>query len=146
MSIKSEIRLIEQQEVSITNSKFLKDTEGWVGTGTTTWTHGSFNNTIRKISGNTTRLSQTLSITGETISLNYFSGSKPYRVDYVIMGDNNTGSTFTPYLGGIAGTTRTENGTYYDIFYVGVGSLLTINDSNDHFLINSTTVDVLIWG
>ena len=145
MSIKSEIRLIEQEEVSITNSKFLKDTEGWTGTGSTTWTLGSFNNTIRKVSGNTTRLSQAVAVSGDTVSLTYFPGSIAYRVDYIIMGDNNTGTTFTPYLGGVAGTTRTLNGTYYDIYYIGSGNLLGIN-REDYFLINNTSRDVLIWG
>jgi len=144
MSIKSEIRLIEPVEVAVTNNKFLKNTEGWTGTGTTTWKQSDFTNAIRKITGDTTRLLQELAISGNTVSLNYFPGSYAYKVEYSIFGDNNTGTTFTPYLGGIAGTTRTQNGTYYDIFYIGDGNLLSINE-RDYFLINSTDEDVLIW-
>jgi len=145
LSIKSEIRLIEQEQISVTNNRFLKNLDGWEGTGTTTWKHGDFNNSIRKITGNTTKLSQDLDIDAQTVSLTYFPGSKPYKVEYSIFGDNNTGSTFTPYLGGVAGTTRTTNGTYYDIFWIGEVNLLAINET-DYFLINNTSEDFLIWG
>jgi len=151
MSIKSEIRLIDQVVVPVTNNKFLKGTEGWKGSGTTTWKQSGYNNAIRKISGNTTRLSQELSLSGGSVSLTYFPGSQPVKVSYSIFGDNNTGTTFTPYLGGVSGTTRNENGTYYDIFYVGEGNLLTINET-DYYKINGNSIvdadnqDYLIWG
>jgi len=151
MSIKSEIRLIESVAVPITNGSFLKGVDGWVGTGTTAdWVHGSFNNTIRKISGNTTKLSQTVPVSGFTVTTSYFPNSKAYRVDYVILGQQS-GFTFTPKLGGTEGTTRTENGTYYDIFYVGDSNLLLVDDDTYYSVnydqsVDTSDRDYLIWG
>jgi len=150
MSIKSELRLIEQQEVPIKNGTFLKNTDGWVGTGSTTdWIHGSFNNTIRKIIGTTTKLSQELSdFNGTEVSTTYTEGAEAYKLDFTIFGQQS-GFTFTPVLGGVSGTTITENGIYHQIFYITPdepieNSRFILINSTDYIVINDAG-DALIW-
>jgi hypothetical protein len=105
-----------------------------VGTGVS-WTAASFTNSVRKISGDTTPLQQTLSVTGTSIRTTYATGYVPYRVDYQIFGDNNTGSTFTVVFGGVSGTTRTLNGTYYDIFYVYQGNDVFLKKQDGYYIV-----------
>jgi len=143
--IKSELRLIEREVVKVVNSNFDKGGDvGWSGTGTTTWQESDYTNSMRKMTGTTSKLSQELDVCGTTISTTYFAGSKPYKVEYSIFGDNDPTSTFTPYFGGVAGTTRNQNGTYYDIFYVAKydPSYIMINDT-DALMINDT--DIFLW-
>jgi hypothetical protein len=117
MSIKSELRLIQDIKVQVNNPNFLQNESNWNGTGSTSWTQSSFNNTVRKVSGNTTPLSQNLNIDEGIVSTTFNQISKAYRINYSIFNNNNS-AEFKVVLGNASGTTRTTGGAYEDIFYV----------------------------
>jgi hypothetical protein len=109
----------------------------------------SFNNTIRKIIGTTTKLSQELSdFNGTEVSTTYTEGAEAYKLDFTIFGQQS-GFTFTPVLGGVSGTTITENGIYHQIFYITPdepieNSRFILINPTDYIVINDAG-DALIW-
>jgi hypothetical protein len=88
----------------------------WVYGGT--WAHDAVNLEADHGAGDATPLSQTLAI----------AAAKTYTVAYTIK--NMTGGTLTPSLGGVAGITRSLNGTYTELITTtGIGDLLFTPDA-----------------
>lgn len=130
--MKSEIRLIEKIEIPVENNTFKSDSmDSWLPTTGSTWVHSEFTNSARKrIIGSETSiedlvLKQNIPYDYDVISATPFENSKALRVDYKVFGIINETTEFTIVLGGVSGDTRTENGDYYDIFYIGIDSGIT---------------------
>jgi len=156
MSIKSEIRIIQKKNIPVKNHNFNDDDiSDWVSTGSTQgnfFKHSKTQNAVRTKNDNINPVAQP-SYTGDELNLKQmlpyefdaisgvsFQYSRPIRVDYKITGISNTGTTeYTMEIGGLSGETRTENGDYYDIFYIGDCWDTTVNAGEDDTIFSGNT-------